>query len=365
MSLIVADRVKELTTTVSYDDFVLSGALIGYRSFASVCNPNDGFYYTAHAVGASGEQTGQWECGFGLLGVGGTLVRQRVVSSSSGGPVDFAAGAKHVFITAGSEQLAYVGEVGGAMTTLNTIYYVQKDGADTNPGTSDTPDGAFLTIGMALEEAMSRRVYEMSNDTLEITIMVADGTYVEDLFFHFRPHSPIVRILGSGISKTIIQGATQSFTVLPSGACFGKKLILQRLTVDCINGGFNIEGVDVDFSEVAFTASSGEHVLASKSTVRLSDPITIEGGATNHVFLNGWAKCYLEAEYTLVGTPAFSDAFVSVNRGSYLLLNGGSFTGAATGKTYISNTLSCIEAFGGTFPGNASGETTNGGQYIP
>lgn len=94
MGLVIADRVKDTTTTTGTGSVTLSGtAPTGYQAFASVMATNDNCYYTI-AGGA------EWEVGYGTLTASTTLARSRVIASSnSGAAVSFSAGTKDVFCT--------------------------------------------------------------------------------------------------------------------------------------------------------------------------------------------------------------------------------------------------------------------------
>ena len=94
MALVLADRVKETTTTTGTTDFVLGGAVSGFQTFsAGVGNSNTTYY--AVALGSD------WEIGLGTLSANGlTLARTTVLqSSNSDAKVVFAAGSKDVFVT--------------------------------------------------------------------------------------------------------------------------------------------------------------------------------------------------------------------------------------------------------------------------
>jgi hypothetical protein len=94
MALILADRVKESTTTTGTSDFALGGAVTGFQSFATAVGANNTTYY-AIADGAD------WEVGLGTLSSDGlTLVRTTVLqSSNSDNKVSFASGTKQIFVT--------------------------------------------------------------------------------------------------------------------------------------------------------------------------------------------------------------------------------------------------------------------------
>jgi hypothetical protein len=94
MALVLADRVKETTTTTGTSDFALGGAVSGFQTFsAGVGNSNTTYY--AVALGSD------FEIGLGTLsGDGLTLARTTVLqSSNSDTKVSFAAGSKDVFVT--------------------------------------------------------------------------------------------------------------------------------------------------------------------------------------------------------------------------------------------------------------------------
>lgn len=94
MSLIVADRVKETTTTTGTGALTLAGAVTGFQTFDAVCADSDqAWYCIAH------RSTGEWEVGRGTFNAG-TLSRDLVTASSnSGSAVSLTSGTKDVFLT--------------------------------------------------------------------------------------------------------------------------------------------------------------------------------------------------------------------------------------------------------------------------
>lgn len=99
MALVLADRVKETTTTTGTGTVTLLGASTGYQSFAAVGNGNTTYYCIAGQTGS------EWEVGIGTYtSAGTTLARDTVLSSSNAGSlVNFSAGTKDVFVTLPSE----------------------------------------------------------------------------------------------------------------------------------------------------------------------------------------------------------------------------------------------------------------------
>ena len=71
MSLVVKDRVKEVTTTTGTADFTLGGSTSGYQSFAVIGDGNTTYYAVAD------QATGDWEVGIGTYSsTGPTLIKR-------------------------------------------------------------------------------------------------------------------------------------------------------------------------------------------------------------------------------------------------------------------------------------------------
>jgi hypothetical protein len=91
MGLIIADRVRETSTTSGTGALTLAGAVSGFRTFASVCSTGDEVQYVI-TEGAS------WEVGVGIYS--GTLSRSTVLASSNAGSlVSFTGASKDVVLT--------------------------------------------------------------------------------------------------------------------------------------------------------------------------------------------------------------------------------------------------------------------------
>lgn len=94
MPFIIADRVRETSTTVGTGNIALGGAVTGYQSFDAVLDTADTTFYTIADQGGP-----NWEVGIGTFTAPSTLARTTILSSSNGGSiVTFGAGTKDVFI---------------------------------------------------------------------------------------------------------------------------------------------------------------------------------------------------------------------------------------------------------------------------
>jgi hypothetical protein len=106
MALVLADRVKETTTSTGTTAITLAGAATGYQTFSSAVGDANTTYYTL------ADQTGvNWEVGIGTYTTSGnTLSRDTVLASSNAGAlVVFLTGTKDVFVTYPAERALYTG----------------------------------------------------------------------------------------------------------------------------------------------------------------------------------------------------------------------------------------------------------------
>jgi len=122
MALILADRVRDTTTTTSTGTITLSGtAPTGYQNFSVIGNGNTTYYAIV------GQGTSEWEVGIGTYTSSGTtLARTTVLASSNAGSlVVFSAGTKDVFVTYPAERSV---NISSAALTSGRVPYATTDG---------------------------------------------------------------------------------------------------------------------------------------------------------------------------------------------------------------------------------------------
>jgi hypothetical protein len=110
MSLVLADRVRQTSTTTGSGTLTLDGSVTGFQSFAAIGNGNTTYYTITLDA--------QWEVGIGTYSAG-TLTRDTVISSSTGSKIVFGAGVKDVFVTLPSEK-AVISGTDAVLTKLTT-----------------------------------------------------------------------------------------------------------------------------------------------------------------------------------------------------------------------------------------------------
>jgi len=121
MAFVLADRVKETTTTTGTGTVTLLGASTGFQSFAVIGNTNTTYYTIA------GQTGNEWEVGIGTYSTSGTtLARTTVISNSSAtepSALSFSAGTKDVFVTYPAEYTANAigGGIGAVQLNADTV----------------------------------------------------------------------------------------------------------------------------------------------------------------------------------------------------------------------------------------------------
>lgn len=179
MALVIADRVRETSTTTGTGTLTLAGAVSGFQTFSTAIGNTNTCYYTI--VNGS-----EWEVGLGTVAAG-TLARTTILkSSNAGSAVNFSAGTKDVFGTYPADKA------------------VLTDSAQTL--SSKTIEAGTFTNGYT-EEVVT------ANTSTAYTIDLANGsvqilTLTGNCTFTF----PTV-VSGKGFTLLLLQDATGSRTV--------------------------------------------------------------------------------------------------------------------------------------------------------
>ena len=214
MALIVADRVKEITSTTGTGSFSLLGQSVGYRAFSDVMATSDTCYYCA--VSQSGAQ---WEVGLGTFSSPATLARTTILSSSnSGAAVDFIAGTKDVFLALTANQFnantlpTQTGNSGKFLTTNGSAL----SWSDNPLGTVTQVQGAGSVNGITL----TGNVTSSGNLTLGGALTGVNlGTQVTGTLLVTNGGTGTTNgsITGTGALTFAAGGSNQNITLSPSG----------------------------------------------------------------------------------------------------------------------------------------------------
>jgi len=148
MAFVIADRVKETTSTTGTGTVTLLGAATGFQSFAVIGNTNTTYYTIASQAGT------EWEVGIGTYATSGTtLARTTVLSNSSAtqpSALNFSAGTKDVFVTYPAEFATFAngnGVVVENYTTLTGTYTMTTGKSGMSVGPVTISSGSSFTVG--------------------------------------------------------------------------------------------------------------------------------------------------------------------------------------------------------------------------
>jgi len=117
MALILADRVRETSTTAGTGTITLTGAVAGFKSFSTIGNGNTTYYSIVDRV------TNDWEVGVGTYTSSGTTLSRNTVLSNSLGTtalINFGANQKDVFVTYPADRSVYEQSDGSVVLAANT-----------------------------------------------------------------------------------------------------------------------------------------------------------------------------------------------------------------------------------------------------
>lgn len=130
MTLIIADRIKETSTTTGTGNFTLAGAVAGFRAFSAAVGSGHTTYYVITNRDAASE----YEVGYGTMSGSTTLVRTSVIASSNANAaVNFSAGTKDVFV-AGTAESSPLPDPGLTEARLTLTTDVPVTSADVTSG---------------------------------------------------------------------------------------------------------------------------------------------------------------------------------------------------------------------------------------
>jgi hypothetical protein len=141
MAFVLADRVKETTTSTGTTAVTLLGAATGFQSFSAIGNANT-TYYTIQG-------TTEWEVGIGTYTSSGTSLSRDTVlaSSNSGSLVNFSAGTKDVWCDYPAKRAVIGGE--GYIEnagTVNTSSTLNTGNNAISGGPVTIASGAVVTV---------------------------------------------------------------------------------------------------------------------------------------------------------------------------------------------------------------------------
>jgi hypothetical protein len=261
MALVLADRVKETTTTAGTGTVTLLGASTGFQSFAVIGNANTTYYCIA------GQTTSQWEVGIGTYTASGTTLARTTVLANSAGTqptaLTFSAGTKDVFVTyPAGKSVNY--DAAGVLTVSDAAFTLQDN-------TDATKQAQFQLSGLT---TATTRTYTLPDADGTLPLLGSSQTFSGNVTF-----SNNVTFSGN---NTLNLGTSQTSGVITIGGTSGTgNIVLGRSTV---NQTTNIQ-IGATASGSTKTINIGTSGLSGSTTaVSIGSAVS---GATSTVTANG------------------------------------------------------------------------------
>jgi hypothetical protein len=161
MAFVIADRVRETTTSIGTGAVTLAGPFTGFQSFSAAIGDTNSTYYALADAGS-----GDWEVGIGTYSSSGnTLSRDTILASSnSGSAVVFGAGTKDVICTQPAERNVYV--VGSNVVAANnaTVPNTLLTNSSITINGNTVALGGTTTVTATTTETLTRGTYLTGNN---------------------------------------------------------------------------------------------------------------------------------------------------------------------------------------------------------
>lgn len=297
MALVIADRVRETSTTTGTGDIVLGGAVAGFISFSSVMANTDTTYYGI--VGGN-----SWEVGVGTYSTANNSISRTVVLSSSNGGslVSFGSGTKNVFLTQPSERAVYVN--GNTVVAANSATVPNSLLANS----SVTFNGVTVALGGS-GTITSSPTYPLVNASLSGTTVISGTANISAT----TTLSGTNNLTGTNTltGTTTVTSATINGTTTLAGTITGTPTIASSSSLATQLATVNLG----TFAITSTFPTNGASGTGSVATVTWATALAFAPAIGSNVIINGMTPIGYNGTYTVTASTTTSVSFASATSG--------------------------------------------------
>ncbi len=316
MAFVIADRVRETTTTTGTGTITLGGAVTNFETFTANLSNSDTTYYAI-----VDNTNSDFEVGLGTFTASGTtLARSVLASSNSNNLVDFGAGTKDVFITIPASKMVVEDgsnnvSIGGTVTaTAFSGSGASLTGVDVVNDTSPQLGGALDVQTHDIVTISNRDLELAPNGTGKVVVKGNDNQGAIKLNCEANSHGQTI------IAAPHSESANNTLTLPSTGG--DARLVSATSTATLTNKTLTSPVIETITGSTITLDSAGDITLdAGGADVTLKDDGTTYGSLTNSsgelVVKSGstptTAMTFSGANVTLAGNLTVNGTTTTVN----------------------------------------------------
>ena len=275
MALVVADRVKETTTTTGTGAITLAGAETNFVTFSSALSNGDTTYYAI-----IDDTNNAFEVGLGTFSSSGNSITRTTVlaSSNSGSAVDLSAGTKEVFVNYPAGKSVYLDSsgqlvIGGTAVTSTAAELNILDGVTASTAEINLLDGSSSGTIVNAKGVVYGGAGEVNGTTLQIAGTSITSTAAE--------LNILDGVTASTAELNLVDGSSAGTIVNSKAVIYGSSGEVNATTLQIAGNAITSTAAEINILDgVTSTATEINYVdITTLGTSQASKAVTADANA--------------------------------------------------------------------------------------